>query len=67
MIICLVRGGVVLGGIHLLGCFIGVGVGVGTGVVVVVVGVVIVSTLATLARCVFWLGRLMHLVKVTSI
>ena len=56
MIIRLVRSGVVLGGIHLLGCFIGVGV-----------GVVIVSTLATLARGGFCLGRLMHLVMVTSI
>ena len=58
MIIRLVRSGVVLGGIHLLGCFIGVGVGV---------GVIIVSTLATLARGGFCLGRLMHLVMVTSI
>ena len=61
MIIRLVRSGVVLGGIHLLGCFIGVGVGV------VGVGVVIVSTLATLARGGFCLGRLMHLVMVKSI
>ena len=53
MTICLVRRDIVLGGVHLLRGSVGV--------------VVIVSALATPARGVFGLRRLMHLVTMTSI